>query len=104
MSEVQILSPRPGIRVFIAYCSLLADCPPLTTTDAQPSYAPAPPSRWQRPPIAPDAVAGDALAALCGAALAQISANVPGAARGDDPEYLHQLRVGVRRLLSVLRA
>jgi len=41
---------------------------------------------------------------LCGAALAQISANVPGAARGDDPEYLHQLRVGVRRLLSVLRA
>ena len=73
------------------------------TSRASPQTA-APPAKWQRPPIAPDAVAGDALAALCGAALAQISSNAPGAARGDDPEYLHQLRVGARRLLSVLRA
>ena len=40
---------------------------------------------------------------LCTAALAQIAANAPGVARGDDAEYLHQLRVGLRRLLSAMR-
>jgi len=62
------------------------------------------PAKWQRPTIAPQAAVSDALSALCGAALVQIAANCRGAARGKDPEYLHQLRVGVRRLLSVLRA
>ena len=46
---------------------------------------------------------GDAFATLCKAALAQISANASGVARGDNPEYLHQLRVGLRRLLSLVR-
>jgi triphosphatase len=68
------------------------------------SAKPEPPAKWQRPPIAEDAAASDAFVALCGAALAQIAANAPGVARGDDPEYLHQLRVGMRRLLSVIRA
>ena len=62
------------------------------------------PSRWARPAIAEDAAASDAFAALCAAALAQIGANASGVARGDDPEYLHQLRVGTRRLRSALRA
>jgi len=30
-------------------------------------------------------------------------ANVPGTIEGSDPEYLHQLRVGIRRLRAVLR-
>jgi CHAD domain-containing protein len=34
----------------------------------------------------------------------QIAANAPGAATGGDPEDLHQLRVGTRRLRAVLRA
>jgi CHAD domain-containing protein len=34
----------------------------------------------------------------------QIFANAPGAAAGKDPEYLHQLRVGMRRLRAALRA
>jgi len=38
------------------------------------------------------------------AALAQIGANRAGVLQGDDPEYLHQLRVGMRRLRSALRA
>jgi len=61
------------------------------------------PAKWSRPAIGSNAAIGDAFATLCTAALAQISANAPGVARGDDPEYLHQLRVGVRRLLSVMR-
>lgn len=34
----------------------------------------------------------------------QIAANAPGAAAGTDPERLHQLRVGTRRLRAALRA
>jgi len=38
------------------------------------------------------------------AALERIEANRAAFTRSDDPEYLHQLRVGMRRLRSVLRA
>jgi CHAD domain-containing protein len=37
-------------------------------------------------------------------ALEQVVANVPGALAGRDPEYLHQLRVGTRRLRAALHA
>ena len=62
------------------------------------------PAKWSRPLLPQRAAVGDAFAALCHAALAQIAANAPGVARGDEPEYLHQLRVGMRRLLSAVRA
>jgi len=62
------------------------------------------PAKWSRPPIDRNAPSSAAFAALCVAALAQIAANAPGVARGADPEYLHQLRVGIRRLLSAMRA
>ena len=65
---------------------------------------PEPPAKWRRPAIAEEAAASDALVLLCGAALEQIAANAPGVARGEDPEYLHQLRVGIRRLMSAVRA
>jgi len=68
------------------------------------SARPEPPVKWHRPAIAEEAAASDALVMLCGAALEQIAANAPGVARGDDPEYLHQLRVGIRRLMSAVRA
>ena len=68
------------------------------------SARPEPPAKWPRPAIAEEAAASDALVVLCGAALEQIAANAPGVARGEDPEYLHQLRVGIRRLMSALRA
>jgi len=67
------------------------------------SAKPERPVKWSRPPIDEHA-ASDAFATLCAAALAQVAANAPGVARGDDPEYLHQLRVGLRRLLSAVRA
>jgi len=66
--------------------------------------APPPPAKWSRPAIAASVPTGEAVATLCRAALAQIAANAPGVARGTDPEYLHQLRVGMRRLLSLVRA
>ena len=46
----------------------------------------------------------DRLLAVVGTQYRVILANDPGTRRGDDPEYLHQHRVAVRRLRSVLRA
>lgn len=62
------------------------------------------PSKWIRPALASKASVGEAFAASMRAALEQIAANASGAAMGRDPEYLHQMRVGVRRLRSALRA
>jgi triphosphatase len=62
------------------------------------------PRKWVRPPLAADATAGEAFVANARAALEQIDANAAGAAAGRNPEFMHQLRVGVRRLRSTLRA
>jgi inorganic triphosphatase YgiF len=43
------------------------------------------------------------LAAVLGECLRQVAANQPAAERGADPEGVHQMRVGVRRLRSALR-
>jgi len=62
------------------------------------------PTKWSRPALPARATAGEAFAANVRAAIEQIAANRAGAAAGRDPEHLHQLRVGVRRLRSTLRA
>jgi triphosphatase len=61
------------------------------------------PCRWRRPDLG-GATPGEALARLAGAALEQVAANAEGVVRSQDPEYLHQLRVGLRRLRSYLPA
>lgn len=53
------------------------------------------------PTIEMGATSGAAWRAMVGAALAQLSANVPGVLAEDDPEYLHQARVAIRRLLAL---
>ena len=49
-----------------------------------------------------DATAGDALAAIFRNCLRQIEGNADGVLAYDDPEWVHQMRVGVRRLRSAL--
>ncbi len=44
-----------------------------------------------------------AFGAILADCLAQLRGNASGAAHGDDPEYIHQMRVGLRRLKSALR-
>jgi CHAD domain-containing protein len=61
------------------------------------------PRKWQQPRIDCAGTPGAALVALVAAALAQMTANLAGAAAGDDPECLHQLRVAIRRLRALLR-
>jgi inorganic triphosphatase YgiF len=63
-----------------------------------------PPRKWRKPKLVELATPAEAFATLVGAALAQTGANARGVVHGSDPEYLHQLRVGLRRLRSALRA
>ncbi|MBL8384277.1 MAG: CHAD domain-containing protein [Burkholderiales bacterium] len=44
-----------------------------------------------------------ALRAIVAAAFAQLRANEPGVLLSDDPEYVHQMRVAIRRMRSALR-
>lgn len=59
------------------------------------------PSKARPLALRPDATLDELLAAAFGEGLRQLSANVAPAARGTDPEGVHQLRVGVRRLRSL---
>ncbi|HUQ73359.1 MAG TPA: CHAD domain-containing protein [Burkholderiales bacterium] len=63
----------------------------------------APPRKWQRPNVAGRTPA-EAFAQLAGAAIEQAGANAAGVLASNDPEYLHQLRVGFRRLRALLVA
>ena len=64
---------------------------------------PAPPRKWRSPAIA-GATPGEALRMLAGEAIEQAGANALGFLESDDPEYLHQLRVALRRLRVLLVA
>jgi triphosphatase len=63
-----------------------------------------PPRKWRRPKLGELATPSEAFRAIFGAALTQAGANARGVAYGRDPEYLHQMRVGLRRLRSALLA
>ncbi|HEU5447774.1 MAG TPA: CYTH and CHAD domain-containing protein [Acidimicrobiia bacterium] len=54
-------------------------------------------------PVRPDSTIGEIVQAAVGNALARIVAHDPGVRLGDDPEDVHQARVGTRRLRSDLR-
>ncbi len=49
-----------------------------------------------------DASAAEAFAAIIGECLAQIEGNARGVIHGEDPEWIHQMRIGVRRLRACL--
>jgi triphosphatase len=56
----------------------------------------------KRPVLAADASLEDAIAATVTACIEQITGNAPVVKQGVDPEGVHQMRVGVRRLRSAL--
>jgi inorganic triphosphatase YgiF len=60
------------------------------------------PVKAARLDLAPDLPAGQAWQAMIRAALGQFAGNVAGCLAGEDPEYLHQLRVAVRRLRATV--
>ena len=68
-----------------------------------PNLAPRAPRHWRAPALR-GATPQAAFRAVALAALEQIESNTRGALIYDDPEFLHQLRVGMRRLRAALRA
>ena len=62
------------------------------------------PQKWRAPALDGHASAEPVFAALFSAALAQVEINARGAVRSTDPEYLHQLRIGLRRMRTLQRA
>jgi inorganic triphosphatase YgiF len=64
----------------------------------------APPRKWRPADLAASEKPGQALARLIGAALEQVTANALGVLTSEDAEYLHQMRVGFRRLRATLTA
>lgn len=62
------------------------------------------PQKWSHPAVGEAATPGEAFATLFGASLRQAGANARGVLTSSDPEFLHQMRVGLRRLRSLLRA
>lgn len=68
-------------------------------------YAPGPPAVLRVVPLQLSARTSVevGLQAIVGNCLAQIQGNETGVVQGDDPESVHQMRVGVRRLRSALR-
>ncbi len=66
-----------------------------------PSFSP---RKWRTPALGARPSVRPAIAALLSAALAQVEVNARGVSQSADPEFLHQLRVGLRRLRTVQRA
>ena len=60
------------------------------------------PSHATEVAIPDDANAASAFAAIIGGCLSQIEANANGVIHRDDPEWIHQMRIGVRRLRACL--
>jgi inorganic triphosphatase YgiF len=96
-------------RLFELALALVADLPLAVEprSKAQRGYAlaasaPAKPRHAQAPEYVRDASAGAAIAAILRSALAQVEGNADGAATSDDPEWVHQLRVGLRRVRAAL--
>ena len=61
------------------------------------------PLKWRTPQLRRGASAQQLAAAVLDAALAQVRGNARGALESAGPEYLHQLRVGLRRYRAALR-
>ena len=60
------------------------------------------PVHGRSPKLRKDQRVGQAAAAILHACSRHVAANIDGARRGQDPESLHQLRVGLRRLRAAL--
>jgi len=92
--------------------ALAADLPVavMTTSKAERGHAlrrgerdmVAAPVRARSVPLARDATTVDAVSTLVRDCLHQVAANAPGLLQDDDPEWVHQMRVGTRRLRSCL--
>jgi triphosphatase len=111
LTEIELeLAQGDPTRLFELATALVTDLPARVTVanKAQRGYAlatqtPAEPRRAREVSLDPDVTAGTALAIIGTECIAQVEANAEAMLASDDPEFLHQLRVGWRRLRSLLK-
>jgi inorganic triphosphatase YgiF len=111
VAEIELeLSQGDPARLFELATALVTDLSARVTvaSKAQRGYAlatqaPAEARRGRAVSLEPDVTAFRALAGIGRECIAQIEGNAEGMLASDDPEYLHQLRVGWRRLRSLLK-
>jgi inorganic triphosphatase YgiF len=106
--EVELQTGNPS-RLYELASALAADLPVRVepSSKAARGYAlatqsPPEPRRARDIELAPDQAVPAVLATLGAECIAQIELNAAAMAAGTDPEYLHQLRVGWRRLRTLL--
>jgi triphosphatase len=107
--ELESGGPNRPMALFAFAAELLREVPFRlgTLSKAERGYAlyrNTPPRPSKAPPVAlsPDMSRAEVLQTVARACLAQIHANEEGLLAGRDPEFLHQLRVGFRRLRVAL--
>ncbi|MEW5890192.1 MAG: CYTH and CHAD domain-containing protein [Pseudomonadota bacterium] len=107
--ELELLAGEPG--VLFDFALALADTialRPFDASKAQRGYAlwaggqRREPVKAQPPEVSAQMSVGEGLARIVAACLAQIQGNEAGVLAGDDPEFVHQMRVGLRRLRVAL--
>lgn len=110
LSELEIeLEAGEGEALFEPALILAADLPlaPAPLSKAERGYrlaegAPLRPLRAAASPLRPAQAPAEAFGAIAAACLGQLQWNAQGAV-GDDSEFIHQMRVALRRLRSALR-
>lgn len=111
VAEIEIeLQEGDPLRLFELAAALVVDLPlrVMHASKAERGYvladgAPPKPRRAREVELAEVASAAAALTAIGAECVAQVEANAEAMLTYDDPEYLHQLRVGWRRLRSLLK-
>ena len=106
--ELELKSgPQWGLFALARRLAAAGDLTLSFTTKAERGGALARPPRsfahkFQPPALSPDMTAGEAFQAVARACLVQIAANAERLRRRASPEVIHQLRVGLRRLRSLI--
>ena len=111
LTEIELeLGRGDPARLFDIAAVLVADLPARVTvaSKAQRGYALASgatpePRRARTVPLDPQVGTMQALAAIGGDCIAQLEVNAEALLGSNDPEFLHQIRVGWRRLRSLLK-
>lgn len=107
--ELELLAGEPATLIALAQeLSTTLPLMPSGASKAERGYRlfrdePLAPVRARPVHLSPDATPAQALCASVSAGLAHFLANQEGALATDDPEFIHQLRVALRRLRAVLR-
>ena len=112
LSEVELELKRGEVPALFQLAIQISEHAPVALENrskAERGYAlfraiPPAPVKAASPLLAGDITVSEAFASLAWDSVRQMHANEEGVLKGEDPEYLHQMRVGLRRLRSAFSA